>query len=84
MSAHLNQDCLENLFSRVRAVGGSNSHPTSVDFIHCLKKLIVGCATGLVVETASVKMEDKNCQEDSSGILSQLLTKAVDCEQIQT
>ena len=29
-------------------------------------------------------MEDKNCQEDSSGILSQLLTKAVDCEQIQT
>jgi len=31
LTSHLNQDALENFFSRIRALGGSNTHPTSVE-----------------------------------------------------
>ena len=77
MTSHLNQDCVENLFSRIRAIGGSNSHPTSVDFIHRLKKLIVGRASDLVVATASVEIETANSHLNPPDLLSQILTKGV-------
>ncbi|CAG7672955.1 unnamed protein product, partial [Allacma fusca] len=32
LSARLNQDCLENFFSRVRCFGGPNSNPTASEF----------------------------------------------------
>ena len=78
LTSHLNQDCLENFFSRVRALGGTNTHPTTVQFIHRLKHLIVGKSSDLVVKTAPVEMEDDNQSTENSGILSQLLTKSVD------
>ena len=78
LTSHLNQDCLENFFSRVRALGGTNTHPTTVQFIHRLKHLIVGKSSDLVVKTAPVEMEDDNQSTENSAILSQLLTKSVD------
>jgi hypothetical protein len=78
LTSHLNQDCLENFFSRVRALGGTNTHPTTVQFIHRLKHLIVGKSSDLVVKTAPVQMEDDSHYTESNGILSQILTKSVE------
>lgn len=78
MTAHLNQDCIENLFSRIRAVGGSYSHPTSVEFIHRLKKLIVGRSSELVIKTTSVQIEDDLSKTENFSFLSQKLTKGVE------
>jgi len=77
MTSHLNQDCVENLFSQIRALGGSNSHPTSVDFIHRLKKLIVGRASDLVVETASVEMAKSQCSDNPPEFSSQIPFKGI-------
>ena len=78
LTSHLNQDCVENLFSRIRAVGGSYSHPTSVDFIYRLKKLIVGRASDLVIKTAAVEMEKDTRKSAKSGILTQILTSGIE------
>ena len=79
LTSHLNQDCLENFFSRVRALGGTNTHPTTVQLVHRMKHLIIGKSSDLVITTAPVDMEDdRNNNTEDSGILSQLLTKSID------
>ena len=78
LTSHLNQDCLENFFSRVRALGGTNTHPTTVQFIHRVKHLIVGKSSDLVIQTAPVEMEDDQNYNESSGFISQLLTKSLE------
>ncbi|CAG7722591.1 unnamed protein product [Allacma fusca] len=45
LSSRLNQDCLENLFSRIRSAGGSNPHPTPPEFRFRLRLLILGSKT---------------------------------------
>ena len=77
LTSHLNQDCIENLFSRVRALGGSYTHPTSTEFIYRMRKLIVGKASDLVIETAPVEMADDCSQPDTTGFLSQLATRTI-------
>ena len=74
LTSHLNQDALENFFSRVRALGGSNTHPTSVDFLHRTKSLIVGKAADLMISSAVVEMEED--YESQTGFLSQLATSS--------
>ena len=37
LTSRLNQDCLENFFSRVRGMGGSNTHPGTVEFKNRLR-----------------------------------------------
>ena len=81
LTSHLNQDCLENFFSRVRALGGSYTHPTTVEFIHRTKNLIIGKSSELVIQTAAVQMEDDSNSTENSGFLSQLLTKSIEPEQ---
>jgi hypothetical protein len=39
ITSRLNQDALENLFSQIRALGGNNHHPTSVDTINRIRKI---------------------------------------------
>jgi len=80
LTSRLNQDVLENFFSRVRALGGSNGHPSSVDFIQRTKNLIIGRAADLVVETASVKMEDDEKDLSNFKCLSQAATKLVEVQ----
>ena len=79
LTSHLNQDCLENFFSRIRALGGTNTHPTTVQFIHRIKHLIVGKSSDLVVQTSVVQMEeDDSSLTESAGFISQLITKSVE------
>ncbi len=80
LTSHLNQDCLENFFSRVRAMGGTYSHPTTVECINRIRNLIIGRSSDLVVQTASVEMEQDECQNltAESGFLSQKLTETID------
>ena len=86
LTSHLNQDCLENFFSRVRAIGVTYVHPTSVEFVHRIRNLIVGKASEIFVATASVEMmtEIDDCQSlnGQSGFLSQKLTETIeDCSE---
>ncbi len=74
LTSHLNQDCLENFFSRIRAMGGTYTHPTTVEFIHRARQLIVGKSSELVVQTASVEMEEDSANEN---IISHLVTRTV-------
>lgn len=78
LTSHLNQDCLENFFSRIRAMGGSYTHPTTVEFIHRARRLIVGKSSELVVQTASVEMEESSNCNQNSCFISHLLTKTVE------
>ena len=40
LTSRLNQDCIENVFSQIRQMGGHYSHPTSVEFINRIRKAI--------------------------------------------
>ena len=42
LTARLNQDCLENLFSKLRAMGGPNDHPGPVRFMKRLRMMLLG------------------------------------------
>ena len=42
LTSRVNQDCVENLFSRIRAFGGPNSHPNSIECKNRLKLLLLG------------------------------------------
>ncbi len=37
LTSRLNQDCLENLFSRIRGMAGGNTHPGTVEFKNRLR-----------------------------------------------
>ena len=39
-TAKLNQDCLENFFSRLRGVGGNNNHPAPVEAMDRVRILL--------------------------------------------
>lgn len=68
MTSHLNQDCLENLFSQIRALGGPYSHPTSAEFINRLRTLLIGKSADLVVQTAAVQMTNENSPATSESL----------------
>jgi hypothetical protein len=57
VTSHLNQDSIKNDFSRVWAVGGSNSHPASTDQkTHCWKSIRSSCQNSITV-AASFKID---------------------------
>jgi hypothetical protein len=79
LTSHLNQDCLENLFSRIRSMGGSYTHPTTFEFIHRIRNLIIGRATDLAIKTESVEMEDDSSTVSAPvGYISSELISSVD------
>ncbi len=41
LASRVNQDCLENLFSRIRGIGGFHSHPLPSDVHHRLRLLLL-------------------------------------------
>ena len=41
MTSHLNQDCLENVFSQLRGMGGQNQHPDAVETRSRLRILLM-------------------------------------------
>ncbi|QQP56048.1 Putative LOC100575639, partial [Caligus rogercresseyi] len=63
--------CLENLFSRLRAIGVSNDHPTGIDCINRLRLVVLGQADRLDIDTTAVQMEVKHrCLKASSDACS--------------
>ena len=64
LTKRVNQDCLENLFSRIRGMCGANTHPTCVEFIRRIRILLIGGYAGVLVLNPSVQLEIDERQED--------------------
>ena len=60
LTAKLNQDCLENLFSRLRALGGDNTHPTPLEAMRRMRILLLVKGADLLIRCPAVEMEDDN------------------------
>ncbi|QQP52344.1 Putative LOC100575639, partial [Caligus rogercresseyi] len=60
LTARLNQDCLENVFSRVRALTGNNHHPSPVEALRRLKILLIGKNHDLILRNPAVEVEEDN------------------------
>ena len=63
LTRRLNQDVLENFFSFIRAMGGSNDHPNPVDFKYRLRWYILG------KHSAAAISANKNCEKDEDEAL---------------
>uniref|UniRef100_A0A0K2UM71 Uncharacterized protein n=1 Tax=Lepeophtheirus salmonis TaxID=72036 RepID=A0A0K2UM71_LEPSM len=47
LTTHLNQDCLENIFSRICAITGNNNHSSPVEVIRRLKVILIEKKTNM-------------------------------------
>jgi hypothetical protein len=70
LASRFNQDCLENTFSRMRAMGVFQTQFNALAFKHRLRCIIFGACENLAVATAAVL-----CTEDSDPILTKELTR---------
>ncbi len=75
MTSRLNQDNVENLFSRIRYLGGANTHPGSVEFMNRLRLLLLGQSSELVVSAASVATAEE--EKETDRMLSQELVEGI-------
>ena len=71
LTSRLNQDCLENLFSRIRGMGSNNSHPTPVEAMNRVRLLTIGKDPQHIVNNPAVEM---------SGISEPFLTSEITAE----
>ena len=60
LTTKLNQDCIENLFSRLRALGGDNVHPTPLEAMRRMRILLLVKGADLLIRCPAVEMEDDN------------------------
>ena len=60
LTSRTNQDCLENSFSTLRFMGGSNAHPTANEFCERLRMLCVSKSVNYVIMTPSVEYHDSS------------------------
>ena len=65
LTHRLNQDVLENFFSQVRGAGGTFDHPTSLEFKHRLRLLILGKNPGAL--SAAVNSTEPNQRSGCSN-----------------
>ena len=70
LTTRLNQDCLENFFSRLRAIGGDNDHPGPVRAFKRIKTLLVSKQAELIVKKPAVEMEEDYCDPDETEDVS--------------
>ncbi len=64
-TARLNQDGLENTFSRIRAAGGNSKNPGAVEFQQRFRLHILGGCAKMALQHTSVE-----CGQDEDGILT--------------
>ena len=50
LTSRLNQDCLESFFSRVRSIGGDNTHPNCVEFMNRVRTITLSGEPELIGE----------------------------------
>lgn len=62
---HLNQDPIENLFGLIRQFCGSNTNPTTTQFISALK-------TSLITRFIKTSSTGKNCEDDEAYFLDDM------------
>ncbi len=55
----LNQDLVENFFSRLRYLSGSHIHPGPVTAKNRIRLLLLGKESDVIVKNSSVQMEQK-------------------------
>ena len=58
LTSRVNQDILENTFSKVRYMGGNNTHPTAANVCDRLRMLCVSKNVEFVVESPSVEIPE--------------------------
>ena len=60
LTTRVNQDCLENLFSTVRFVGGNDCHPSAKDFATRIRNICLTKNIDLVINKTPVEMSDQD------------------------
>ena len=60
LTSRLNQDALENTFSTLRLMGGSNSHPTALEVSNRIRKLCITKNVCIVANNPSVEITDND------------------------
>jgi hypothetical protein len=71
LTAHCNSDPVENFFSCVRTLGGSNDHPGPVECMNRIRLLIMSRDAKIVVENSAVEIEEEADDNICASILSQ-------------
>ena len=66
LTTRLNQDCLENLFSRIRALGGPKDHPGPVEVLKRIKTILISNQADIIVNKPAVEIEDG--PDDETGM----------------
>ena len=63
ITRRLNQDFLENFFSRLRAIGGDNCHPGPYTMLRRVRTLLIGKQADIIVQRSSVAIEEITAPE---------------------
>ena len=74
LTTRVNQDALENLFSRLRSMGGANAQFGAVHFSHRLRNFILGAGRNIPIERAAVQLRDEDDEILLSSITEELDT----------
>jgi hypothetical protein len=72
LTSRLNQDIVENCFSKIRAMGGTNTSPGALEFQNRLRLLILGGCSDYSVQNGSVEPT-----RDDDTVLSQEVFSAI-------
>ena len=70
LTAKLNQDCLENLFSRLRALGGDCCHPTPIEALRRMRILLLNNGAELLIRQPAVEMESIQMEDEHGNPVS--------------
>nr|XP_040565554.1 uncharacterized protein LOC121115404 [Lepeophtheirus salmonis] len=60
LTSRTNKDCLENLFSRIRYIGGTHSHTITVEAMDRFRILVISCSEKMVVENVPFRLKKTN------------------------
>ena len=59
LTTRVNQDCIENLFSCVRSMGGNGTHPTPIQTMNRIRKLCLTKSVNFILDNANVEQSDQ-------------------------
>ena len=61
LTTRVNQDCIENLFSCIRSMGGNGTHPTPIEAVNRIRKLCLTKSVHYILDNANVEQSDQEC-----------------------